>query len=89
MGFTCKKLTLPTGKEDGLAKVIPKREPAQAIWYSGAFSQKYFNEFMTSGQSWISSKIIRVLWGSIFCPLTSIKFLNMRLTSLVVSKNCL
>jgi len=30
MGLISKKSTLPTGKEAGLEKAIPKREPAQA-----------------------------------------------------------
>lgn len=39
-------MTLPTGKDDGLAKAIPSKEPAQAMWYCGAFSQKYFMELI-------------------------------------------
>ena len=66
MGSICIKLTLPTGKEDGFAKAMPNREPAQAMWYCGAFSQKYFMELMTLGQSCTSSKIISVFSGTIF-----------------------
>ena len=89
MGSICMKFTLPTGKEDGLANAIPSKEPAHAMWYSGAFSQKYFRELMTLGQSCISSKMTRVFSGRIFCPLASIRFWRMRFTSFVVSKNCL
>ena len=31
IGSICIKLTLPTGKEEGFARAIPNREPAQAM----------------------------------------------------------
>ena len=88
MGSICMKLTLPTGKEEGLASAMPSREPAQATWYCGAFSQKYFMALMTLGQSCTSSKMISVFSGWIVCPLASIRFCKMRSTFFVVSKNC-
>ena len=31
IGLICIKLTLPTGKDEGFAKAMPKSEPAQAM----------------------------------------------------------
>ena len=47
---------------------MPRRLPATAIWYSGAFSQKYFRDVKPIGMIWISSKIIRVFSGFILTP---------------------
>ena len=61
MGYKVFISTLPTGKEkEERFTAIPNRLPAAMIWYSGAFSQKYFKEVNARSQSWISSKMISV-----------------------------
>ena len=46
-------------------KLIPNNEPATAIWYWGASSQKYFKAVNARGYYWISSRMINVVPGCI------------------------
>ena len=77
---------MPTGK-DVLDNLIPRSDPAHAIWYSPASSQKYFKEFKAFEHSWISSKIINVVLGFIFLPLKRDNCSIIRLGSLVFPNN--
>ena len=61
-------LTLPTGNDTPACSDMPSILPATAMWYSGAFSQKYFKDSIASGISWTSSNIINVSAGEISTP---------------------
>lgn len=60
--------TFPTGYDMSLCKDISNRDPATAIWYSGASSQKYFNDSIASGISCTSSRTMRVSPGVMSTP---------------------
>ena len=88
MGPIWRKVTFPTGNEpSSRARATPRSEPAQATCCSGSSSAKYLRAPSAAGQSWISSRTISVLVGSMSQPSARPRLRTMRRGSWVRSKS--
>ena len=86
MGYMCISSTFPTGYDTLSCSEMPNSDPATAIWYSGACSQKYFSDSIASGMSWTSSRMTSVSPGVISTDVIAFKPRSILSTSKSLAK---